>query len=127
MVKKAAAELSKNLHTTVTVKHVNLGLFNKLLVEGVLVKDLQQDTLVYAGTLKLNITDWFFLTKKPVIKYIGLSNATVNMKRNNAVWNYQFLVDYFSAPSSKTKSGNTTELDIKVVELNNISFNNIDG
>ena len=127
MVRKAASVLSENLKTEVSVKHIDIGFFNKLLVEGVLVKDLKKDTLVYAGVVKLNITDWFFLTKKPVIKYIGLSDAVVNMNRNDSVWNYQFLIDYFSSPKSKTKSDNKIQIDLKTVDLKNISFNKIDG
>ena len=57
LVKKAVSILSDNLKTEVSVKHVDIGFFNKLLIEGVLVKDLKKDTLVYAGAVKLNITD----------------------------------------------------------------------
>jgi len=127
LVKKAVSILSDNLKTEVSVKHVDIGFFNKLLIEGVLVKDLKKDTLVYAGAVKLNITDWFFLTKKPVIKYIGLSDAIINMKRSDSVWNYQFLLDYFATPKSTTKSGNNIQIDLKTVDLKNISFNKVDG
>lgn len=127
MVKKAASVLSEKLKTEVSVKHVDIGFFNKLLVEGVMIKDLKKDTLLYAGVVKLNITDWFFLTQKPVIKYIGLSDAVINLKRTDSVWNYQFLADFFASPKSTTKKESNTQIDLKTIELNNVTFNKIDG
>ena len=46
LVKKVTAVLSKKLQTRVSVKHVDVGLFNKLIVEGVLVEDKKKDTLL---------------------------------------------------------------------------------
>jgi hypothetical protein len=128
LVTKVSRTLSKELNTTVRVKYVDFDLFNKMLVEGVLVEDRKKDTLLYAGVLQVRITDWFFLKDKPVLKYIGLTDAVVNMKRTDSVWNYQFLVDYFSAPKTKKSSSkNNLELDLKILELKNIVFNKVDG
>ncbi len=127
MVKKVTAVLSTNLKTKVSIKHVNFSLFNKMLIEGVLVEDRKKDTLLYAGTAKVNITDWFFVKDKATLQYLGLSNAVVNLKRTDSVWNYQFLADYFTVPknpNAKPKKG--IEIDFKLVELENIRFNQID-
>ncbi len=127
LVKKVSETLSKNLKTRVSVRHVDLGLFNKMLAEGVLIEDRKHDTLLYAGTFKGNITDWFFFKDKATLKYIGLSDAVINMNRVDSVWNYQFLVDYFSSPKSKTKSDkDVLQIDLKVLELKNIVFNRVD-
>lgn len=126
LVTRASKVLSNELKTTVEVKHVDISLFDKMLVEGVLVKDLKKDTLLYAGSMKLTITDWFFFTNKPVLKYIGLSDAVVNMNRSDSVWNYQFLIDYFSTPKSGKKSSSSVELDLKILDLKNIVFNRVD-
>ncbi len=67
-----------------------------------LVLDRNKDTLLYAGTARVSITDWFFFKDNITLKYIGLDDATVNLKRSDSTWNYQFLVDYFSSPSQKT-------------------------
>ena len=61
LVTKVSEKLSKNLKTKVSVRHVDFSLFNKMLVEGVLVEDRKKDTLLYAGTVKVNITDGFSL------------------------------------------------------------------
>lgn len=127
LVTKVSESLSKNLKTKVSVRHVDFSLFNKMLVQGVLVEDRKKDTLLYAGTVKVNITDWFFFKDKPVLQYVGLSDAVINMTRSDSVWNYQFLVDYFSSPKPKKNTNkDAVQLDLKVLELNNIIFNRVD-
>ena len=127
LVTRVSRTLSKELKTKVEVKHVEFSLFNKMLVEGVLIEDKKKDTLLYAGILKVNISDWFFFKDKPVLNYIGLTNAYVNMNRTDSVWNYQFIIDYFTAPKTKSNNKNNLQLDLKILDLKNIVFNRIDG
>ncbi len=126
LVQTVSKKLSKNLQTEVSIKHVNFSLFNKMLVEGLFVKDKKQDTLLYAGTAKVNITDWFFFKDKATLEYIGLDDATINLKRTDSVWNYQFLIDYFSSPKSSAGKKSDFEIDFKKIEINRTQFNKID-
>jgi hypothetical protein len=84
MISKATTILSRNLKTKVSLKHVNLSFFNKLSLEGLLVEDKKQDTLVYAGTASVNITDWFFFKDNATLKFIGLTDAIVNINRTDS-------------------------------------------
>ena len=127
IVHEIASILSKELHTKVSVKKVDLAFFNKVSVEGVVIEDRQKDTLLYAGSAKVNITDWFFFKDRITLHYVSLSDATVNMKRVDSTWNYQFLLDYFSGPKKSTGKSSTIELDLKEIHLSNIKFNKIDG
>ena len=127
LVKQVTAKLSKKLHTKVSIDNVDFSFFDKLELNGLLVEGQHQDTLLYAGSAKVKITDWFFFKDKPTLEYVGLNNATINMHRSDSVWNYQFLVDYFSSPNNDTSKKNGLQFDLKVVELNNIHFNKIDG
>lgn len=122
LVNKVAKRLSDDLHTEVSIKHVDISLFNSLNMEGTLVKDLNKDTLLYAGKLKLRITDWFFLKDELVLKYIGLEDASINMYRKDSVWNYQFLVDYFSPDKPTKKPKSTLKLNLKKLDFKNFSF-----
>ena len=55
-----------------------------------------------SGQVRVNITDWFFFKDKIELKYIGLTDTYVHLRRSDSVWNYQFLSDYFGAgPSSE--------------------------
>ncbi len=119
LVKKVTLKLSKDLHTKVSIRHVDFELFNKMLLQGALVFDKRNDTLLYAGTAKVNITDWFFIKENIVLKYVELDDGVINLNRKDSVWNYQFMVDYFSSPKKKKDtSKNVIQLDLKIVELN---------
>ncbi len=126
LVKQVTNRLSKSLGTTVRVKKVDFTFFNKMLLEGTLVEDQQKDTLLYAGLVKVNINDWFFLKDNINLSYIGLTDATINLRRTDSVWNYGFLVDFFSSP---VKSKDTTSIDLAIrkVELSNIRLLQSDG
>ena len=127
LVKRVTKVLSKELQTTVSIKHVDFSLFDKMLIEGVLVEDRKKDTLLYAGTAKVKITDWFFLKDKATLKYLGLNNTVINLNRTDSIWNYTFLLDYFTSPQpKKKKSGGGLEFDFKVVEMENLRLNQID-
>lgn len=126
IVSSVSAKLSDNLKAKVSIQHIDYSFFDKLNLQGVLVEDRQRDTLLYAGSAKVNITDWFFLKSKATIKYLSLTNTVVNMQRTDSVWNYQFLIDYFSSPKKTTTKKGGIEVDLKILELENIYFNKID-
>ncbi|MEO6638204.1 MAG: translocation/assembly module TamB domain-containing protein [Ginsengibacter sp.] len=116
--------MSKDLNTTVSIKHVDFALFNTMLLQKTLVLDHKKDTLLYAGEVKLNITDWFFWTDNISLKYVGLSDALIKVNRKDSVWNYQFLVDYFSGPKKTTTRDTSASIQLNpdVVELNRIKI-----
>jgi TamB, inner membrane protein subunit of TAM complex len=137
LTKKAAAYFSEKLHTKVSVKYVDIGFFNKVMIEGVLVEDLKKDTLLYAGTIKGNVTDLFFSKGKftpsnlgldnITIENVGLDDVVVNLHRSDSVWNYQFISDYFSSPNKKKKTGGKDPIiDLKEMHLTNVRFSQID-
>ncbi len=91
-------------------------------MEGLMVRDKQKDTLLYAGALKLRITDWFFLKDKAELKYIGLEDAIIKLQRKDSVWNYRFIADHFSSAPSTKKKQSSFELNLKKINLKNVSF-----
>lgn len=125
LLDRVTAVLSKDLKTTVSVRHINFVPFNQVALQGVLIRDLHHDTLLYAGTAGVNITDWFFLKSSFELQYIHLSDAQVNLTRSDTTWNYAFLVDYFSKPSTGApKKGSAVSL--KQVDLSNVRVSQID-
>ncbi|MES2429325.1 MAG: translocation/assembly module TamB domain-containing protein [Bacteroidota bacterium] len=127
LAQRVASSFSDKLNTKVTIKHIDFAFFNKMELKGMMVEDRKKDTLLYAGTVSVNITDWFFFKDKATLKYVGLKDAVVNMNRTDSVWNYQFLIDYFSGPKKETtKQQGGIEFDVKVLKLENIRFNQVD-
>lgn len=128
IVGQATKFLSKKLDTEVSIQHIRIDPLNKLLVQGVFVKDKQNDTLLYAGELQFRITDWFiFRDGVPVIEYVGLKDAYANLYRTSKSdeWNYQFIADAFASDSPKPKknSQGSFNIDLRTVDLANVRFN----
>ena len=79
IIHRVANRLSKNLNTTVSIKKIDLELFDKMNINGLLVLDRKKDTLLYAGDAKVNLTDWFFFKDK--ITHFILGNSTFQIIR----------------------------------------------
>ena len=127
IVKRVTNGLSEKLNAGISIRHINYSFFDKMDLQGLLIKDRQQDTLLYAGSAKINISDWFFLKQKPVINYVNLQDAVVDMHRTDSVWNYQFLIDFFSSPKKNTDNKRGFEFDLKELKLQTILVKQIDG
>ncbi|RYZ46662.1 MAG: hypothetical protein EOP49_22970, partial [Sphingobacteriales bacterium] len=127
---KAVNYLGEKLGTKVSLKHIRIDLLNSATLEGLYVEDKNKDTLLYAGEARLKITDWFFLKSKPVISYVGLKDAYVNLyrKRNSDIWNHQFVIDAFASKDNKPKQKKEGKLDIDLrdVVLRNVRFHMVD-
>ena len=118
LIQKATQTLSSSLNTEVKVGKVGFALFNRLDLQDVLIRDQQKDTLVYTHTLKLRISDIFFSTTTPIIKYIGLEGTKIHLHRNTEQWNYQFLLDFLNKGAQKKSKG----YDLKKIEIAQIDF-----
>lgn len=126
LARQVTGRLSADLQTHISIDHVRLHFFDKLDLNGVLVEDQNKDTLLYAGTLQVRMTDWFFLKDKAVLKYVGLSNANIYFNRKGAVWNYHFLEQYFATSNRSEKKPKRKNagiaFDLKEVEMHHVRF-----
>ena len=114
--------LSKDLKSKISIKHVSFSLFDRMNLEGVMIEDQKNDTLLSAGKMQVRVTDWFFFKDRIVLHYIELGDAVIYLNRTDSVWNYQYLVDYFSGGSSSGSDKKGVELDFKKVKFNNVTF-----
>lgn len=138
IVGKVTKRLSKELKTEVSIKHVSFYFFDKMNLEGTMIRDHNKDTLLYAGALKVRITDWFFWKTYADLKYIGLEDAIIKQNRVDSNWNFKFIADYFaSSDTVKTpvvKPDNRVDstkksivFNIKKVDLKNVTYISDDG
>ena len=88
-------------------------------LEGVMIEDRKQDTLLYAGRMQVRITDWFFFKDKAELKYVGMEHAIIYLNRTDSVWNYQFFQDYFFGGGGGGKKEGIA-FDLKKMKLENI-------
>lgn len=123
LARQVTAKLSKDLRTKISIKHVSVHFFNRMDLEGVYIEDQKQDTLLYAGAVKVRITDWFFFKDKADLEYIGLDDAVIHINRTGPDWNYAFLASYFASTDTVTvKKEAGIQFNLKKVVLNNVTF-----
>lgn len=120
LIQKTASRVSRELGTEVSISRLDFHFFDKVSIEKILIRDKQKDTLLYAGSIQVNLNDWFFFKERIDLKYIGLEDAFINLYRKDTVWNYRFIEDYFSDTTSSSGGGGKTNLDIRKIRLSNV-------
>ena len=126
--KKVAGLLSTRLATRIAVDRVSFSLLDRFALQGLLVMDRQQDTIVYAQQLELRLTDWFFVKDSIDLTHVQLDNAFVRLYRSDSIWRHQFIIDYFtggSADSSKPAK-KTAPVHLHHLSLRSIRFERTD-
>ena len=106
---KVVNYISAELNTKIEIKGVEIILFDKLSLNGILILDMKKDTLLSAETILLTLDDYDIAKNKFDIGKIELSKGSIYFNRNkkNGSYNYAFLEDYFSGYTKKTKTKNS--------------------
>src|SRR6185503_10643355 len=124
--KKMVTYLENKLQTKVSIRKVFVGLPRKIILEDVYVEDKQKDTLLMAGSLRMNINIWKLITKGELdISKTELKNSTAKIKRQlpDTVFNFQFIVDAFG-PKRDT-ADNLPDTAASPLALGSISLDNV--
>ena len=118
-VDKAAGFISEKLGTHVAIDRVRFGVLGSLRVDGLYVEDYQHDTLLYAGSVKVN------LARIPDLSGLSLrngvmSNVTLNLRETpDGVMNIKQVVD--SIRRDKTPEPKSFALSIDNTRLDNVT------
>ncbi len=121
IAKKIIASISKKIGAQVSIRKVSISPFNKLNIEGILIRDQNKDTLLFANLCKIRITDWFFLKENATLSYIGIEDAVIKTNRKTKKWNYDFITTYLNSTDTNSKR-NGTRYDVKKIDLKSIRF-----
>lgn len=109
LVQKLTQSLSKTLQTEVSINRVNIRFFKTVVLEGIYVESLQNDTLLYAQNLGVNIGILDLFDNQIHVKKINLDGAKVQLYRpkNDSLYNYQFILDAFATKDPDTSATET--------------------
>jgi len=107
-VAKAVALGGSYLKTRVSLESLYLEPFKTLRLDGVMIYDQSQDTLLYAETIRLDLTSFDREKQRLNIDHIGLKNVYFNLYKpeNDTLTNLQFVLDAFK--STEEDSNKTT-------------------
>lgn len=121
-----AKQFSQLIKSKVEIKGVDIEFFNKIVLEGVYVEDLHQDTLAYIGKLKAGLYQADF--KKHFISgnKVSLENLKFYLKHHikEDELNLQFIINVFASKDSTKDTTNTPNwsFDFDGLEIKNGAF-----
>lgn len=125
VAKKAAAYLSKELNTTVSISSLYIKPFKSLVLEGLFVQDLDKDTLLHTPKLTVDINQFSIKERVISINTVQLDNGKFFLKTyKTGKTNLQFIINYFNTGSPKPSATPKKKYDLSLdkVVLNNVDF-----
>jgi len=124
LAEKTASTLSQMLETDVSVGRVELGMFNRVILDGILVKDQQQSDLLRVGRLSVRIEMLPLAEGRISVSSVQLFGAHANFYQLDSLSkpNYQFVIDALS--SNDTISDNTLNLRVNslIIRHSSVSY-----
>lgn len=122
---KAAAYLSKELNTTVSIKSLYIKPFKSIVLEDFLVMDLQKDTLLSTPAFMVDINQLSIKKKIIDINTVQINNGTFFLKdfKDNSS-NLDFIINYFDSgkPSVKDSTKKPYKIDFGRIIINKLNF-----
>jgi len=98
IVHYATTFVSDKTHTKVEIRNVSISFPKSVVLEGLYLEDIKNDTLIYAGEAKINIVLTDLMFNKVCIHNIELEDLTLNLynTETDSVFNYYFLLKAFA-------------------------------
>jgi hypothetical protein len=104
LTQKAANYLSTELNAKISIEAIDVEFFNKLVLDGLLVMDQQNDTLTYVKKLKLGVTNISKGFENIELNTIELMSPYINIYSiDSSMFNYSFIKNYFKVESDTSK------------------------
>jgi len=126
IVRFATSFISNKTDTKVEIGSVSIAFPKSVVLEGLYLEDLNQDTLIYAGKANVNIALYDLLKSKIAISSFDLEDATVKLHstKTDPLFNYNFLLTAFGDTTSQEKT-DTLSASKWTFSLDDITLKNI--
>jgi hypothetical protein len=125
---KVAGAISDKLGTKVSVGRVDLGFFNRVIIDDVTILDQQQKEMLHVGRMSVRLQLWPLLDGKISISSAQLFGAHFLLYKENAQSkpNFQFVLD--SLASKDTTSHTPLDLRIKslIIRRTSLTYDQLD-
>jgi hypothetical protein len=122
--KKAAAYLSKELNTTIKIDGLYVKPFKSVVLEGLLVLDLQKDTLAHFPKFLVDLNKLSLKERILDVNTVQVNNGSFFLKDyQDGSSNLDFIIDYFDSPAPvKKKKKKKFQFVFDRIILNNVNF-----
>lgn len=127
--KQAVRYLKNKLHTDVRIAKLEYSIPDAVLLEGVLLKDLRQDTLLQVQRLDIDMNMFALLRGKLSVDNVLLEGVNAHIYRPlpDTVFNYNFIITAFAgeseSPADATPADTSSSpmaIDVGKIQLKNI-------
>lgn len=114
--------LSAELNSELSIGSVEISFFDQIYLKDISVKDRHRKDLLFLKELHIKMDDKALLQKELVLNSIRFHKGSINIDREpeKGIFNFQFLIDYFSKESKANKNG--SPLKMNHVALSEIDF-----
>lgn len=116
--------LSTELNAHVLVRGIDISWFMDIELEGLYISDHQYDTLLYVKKIIFDLDKLQYQKKIISINTISLQNPTIRLHKDqsDSLYNFQFLVDYFSSSDTALSTRIKWKASLKGLEIKNSRF-----
>jgi hypothetical protein len=117
--RQATNYLASELHTTVKVEQLEIVFLNKIVLKGLMIKDLKKDTLISVDELLVTLDELKIFKNEFVLDQISLKKGKINVQRDKktGAYNFAFIQDYFGSSEKSTSMSKPIKLDLNRVSL----------
>ncbi len=121
----AEEKLTEATGGKVSIESIEVGLFNRLMLNGVHIEDLQGETLLQAGSVSAKIELRSLFREQLALRTVSLLDADISLykQRADSAANYQFLVDAFSSKDKRESKGVNLRVNSVILRRVNVSYN----
>jgi len=128
---KIASYISNKTNTKFKIASIDYSLPKWVELNGVIMLDRNNDTLLYGNKIKANISMLKLISGKYEVEKLLLEDMYINLhkKKNDTVFNFQFVIDAFTSKSDPTASATDTskiDLSLDQLMLKKVRFNMLD-
>ena len=129
--KQVVSYLHDKLKTEVVIQNFDYSIPDKILLEGVFLRDQQKDTLINVYRLSVNMDMFALIRGKIAVDQVDLEGVNAHIYRNlpDTNFNYSYIINAFagktSAPEVTEKADTVSkpmEIDVAKVRLKDIRF-----
>ncbi|MEO5948038.1 MAG: translocation/assembly module TamB domain-containing protein [Chitinophagaceae bacterium] len=128
---KIASYISSKTNTSFKIGSIDYSLPKWIELNGVIMLDRNNDTLLYGNKIKANISMLKLISGRYEVKKLLLEDMYINLhkKKNDTVFNFQFIIDAFTSKADPTSSATDTskiDLSLDQLMLKKVRFNMLD-
>lgn len=127
LARYVAKVLGEKMNTEVMIGNIEIGLFNRVVLKEVCIKDRLNKPLVKAKDISVKLSIRSLFEHQLTLRTISLLDADINLYKQHAdsAANYQFVLDAFSSKEKKKKSQLNIRINSVIVRRTNVTYNEL--